>query len=348
MRRVVRVAEHIDRTYPLVTVVIPTRNRRALLSEAIESVRRQTYPNWELIVVDDCSEDDTWRWLTSLSDGRVQPFRMEYPSERSHARNKGLTEAKGQFVLFLDDDDLLDPRAIETLLQGLVRAPWADVSIGYVQPFGDGLQELGWFAWVSKGWVGPLYQHFDALDWAITGRMLWRKSILDGMTFDPELVPCEDLDLILRLLEIHPNLCAVFLPQVVLWHRVHAFQSRWQMPENKFWAQSARIVRKKWESIRSAHAEWAHLYSASLLLHEARRLAFMSCRTGAVSHLFKALKLDRRLIQLPIWRKLVVRVALDIALPSCVRSLLALTVKRMRAVAGNVRAKKVKGSCHKG
>ena len=104
---------------PLVSVVIPTRNRLQMLQEAIESVRRQNYPNWDLIVVDDCSEDETWAWLSSLRDPRIRTVRLERHSERSMARNRGLAEARGEYVFFLDDDDLLLSHALDRLARAL-------------------------------------------------------------------------------------------------------------------------------------------------------------------------------------------------------------------------------------
>src|SRR5439155_19601878 len=107
----------------LLSVVIPTRNRLGFLQEAVESVRRQTYANWELIVVDDASEDGTWVWLCSLNDLRIRTFRLEHRSERSIARNQGLSKARGEFALFLDDDDLLHSRALKRLTKALHRRP---------------------------------------------------------------------------------------------------------------------------------------------------------------------------------------------------------------------------------
>ena len=72
---------------PTVTVVIPTRNRCDLLKETIASVFTQTYTQWELIVVDDASEDGTATWLSSLTDDRVQVIRFDQRSERTRARN---------------------------------------------------------------------------------------------------------------------------------------------------------------------------------------------------------------------------------------------------------------------
>src|SRR5439155_5109675 len=93
--------------------------------EAVESVRRQTYPNWELIVVDDCSEDDTWPWLSALHDSRIRAVRLDRHSERSAARNLGLAEACGEYILFLDDDDRLMSRALERLVTAILSRPGA-------------------------------------------------------------------------------------------------------------------------------------------------------------------------------------------------------------------------------
>src|SRR5438876_3252 len=95
-----------------VSVVIATRNRRALLAEAIATVFDQTFADWELLVVDDCSSDDTPRYLAGLDDTRIRIFRQTVPLERSAARNRGLREARGKFIMFLDDDDLLRPAAL--------------------------------------------------------------------------------------------------------------------------------------------------------------------------------------------------------------------------------------------
>src|SRR5919201_1279632 len=97
---------------PLVSVVIPTRNRVAWIRESVGSVERQSLDDYELIVVDDQSDDGTWNWLQQRHNPRLRLIRLEKHSERSAARNRGLAEAAGDFVLFLDDDDRLTPRAL--------------------------------------------------------------------------------------------------------------------------------------------------------------------------------------------------------------------------------------------
>ena len=90
---------------PLFSVIIPTYNRSKLLQEAIQSVLDQTFNNWECIIIDDGSIDDTRGMVQSFEDPRIKYFYQNH-SERSTARNYGITEAYGMYVCFLDDDDL--------------------------------------------------------------------------------------------------------------------------------------------------------------------------------------------------------------------------------------------------
>jgi glycosyltransferase involved in cell wall biosynthesis len=115
---------------PKVTVVVPTRNRLPLLQEAIDSVERQRISAWEAVVVDDASEDGTAAWLEAQPDLRIRPVRLDQHSERSAARNRGLDEANGDFVLFLDDDDRLLPGSLERLSRALERRPGAVAAVG--------------------------------------------------------------------------------------------------------------------------------------------------------------------------------------------------------------------------
>ena len=115
---------------PRVTVVIPTRNRPKLLREAVESVERQSLSSWEVVVVDDASDDETPRWLEDVRNRRIRPVRLDRQSERSVARNRGLRAARGECVLFLDDDDRLRPGALERLSGALGQRPDAVAAVG--------------------------------------------------------------------------------------------------------------------------------------------------------------------------------------------------------------------------
>lgn len=100
---------------PKVTVGIPTRNRRAYLTESISSALMQTYKNIEIVVSDNHSSDDTWEYLSSIGDPRVRAIRQTSDIGMVENFNAVLNAATGHLFLLLSDDDLLDPTAIEKL-----------------------------------------------------------------------------------------------------------------------------------------------------------------------------------------------------------------------------------------
>jgi glycosyltransferase involved in cell wall biosynthesis len=92
-------------TSPLVSVIIPTYNRETLILRAIDSVLRQTYQNFELIVVDDKSTDGTQQVLSSIRDPRLRVLRHSTNSGPPATRNTGINAASGEYLAFLDSDD---------------------------------------------------------------------------------------------------------------------------------------------------------------------------------------------------------------------------------------------------
>ena len=94
-----------DMSAPLVSVVIPVYNRETTVSRAIASVLNQSYANLELIIVDDCSNDNTLQVIREFQDKRMKVITSERNSGANAARNKGIMAAKGQYVAFQDSDD---------------------------------------------------------------------------------------------------------------------------------------------------------------------------------------------------------------------------------------------------
>jgi glycosyltransferase involved in cell wall biosynthesis len=90
---------------PAVSVIIPTRNRSQLVGRAIQSVLAQSFEDFELIIVDDASEDGTPEALAAFIDPRLKIFRNSRRLGGSGARNRGIASSTGRFVAFLDDDD---------------------------------------------------------------------------------------------------------------------------------------------------------------------------------------------------------------------------------------------------
>ncbi len=171
---------------PDVSVIIPTYNRKELLQQAITSCFAGNEAlDVEVVVVDDGSTDGTREYLEQLDDDRIRPILQEHRGGQ-HARNRGLEEAEGEYVKFLDDDDWLAPNALVREVYTL-RESQADVCSGGCQFVGPGGQELGE---PSLDASGTLVQQF--LENEVGPQPLrhtYRREKIMGLEWDEDL-PC--------------------------------------------------------------------------------------------------------------------------------------------------------------
>ncbi len=198
---------------PEVSVIVPTHNRADLLPRAIGSVLAQTYGGYEIIIVDDCSSDDTPAVIAGFSDSRIRSFRHNRNRGQSAAINTGIEHASGDYVGFLDDDDEWLPRKLEGQV-ALLDAASPEVALVY-----------GWMDRVddSSGHVIPAYRNtvegdiFErALSLSIPGPtivLLIRSSVANEVGgMDESLLRHNDIDLICRISQRYH---AAVLPEVV-------------------------------------------------------------------------------------------------------------------------------------
>ena len=106
---------------PLVTIVIPTHNRLALVQQAIASVIAQTYPHWELMIVDDGSDDGSAELFAEISDPRIRLLKWQHCGNIASLRNAGVKAGSGEWLAFLDSDDLWIPEKLEIQLSSLLQ-----------------------------------------------------------------------------------------------------------------------------------------------------------------------------------------------------------------------------------
>lgn len=97
----------------LVSIIMPSYNTAKYISDSINSVIAQTYPDWELIIVDDCSTDNSLDVIASFDDPRIIVLQNEKNSGAAVSRNYALREAKGEWIAFLDSDDTWAPEKLE-------------------------------------------------------------------------------------------------------------------------------------------------------------------------------------------------------------------------------------------
>ena len=98
----------------LVSIIMPSWNTSRWIKESIDSIINQTYTNWELIIVDDCSTDNTEEIVKSINDSRIKFYKNEKNSGAALTRNKALSLAQGEWIAFLDSDDLWKKTKLES------------------------------------------------------------------------------------------------------------------------------------------------------------------------------------------------------------------------------------------
>ncbi len=195
----------------LVSIVLPTHNRRMLLAEAIGSCLQQTYPLIEVVVVDDGSSDGTEEYVRGLQDERIVYFKLSPGQGMVAAFNAGLSRARGAYLTLLSDDDLYVPEAVAVLADELDRDPAVD----FVYAHYDNIDAQGRF--LSSGRV----EDPEGLDKDnyIGHCHLYRRKVFDelgGYCAAPVLV--EDYE---HWLRVRAKFRMKRMAQVLFHHRMH-------------------------------------------------------------------------------------------------------------------------------
>lgn len=113
---------------PTISVIIPVYNGQKTIKETIQSVLNQTFADWELIIVNDGSQDATLEIINSINDYRIKVFSYSNAGVSS-SRNRGIDQAQGEFISFLDADDLWTPDKLKEQLKALQENPQAALAI---------------------------------------------------------------------------------------------------------------------------------------------------------------------------------------------------------------------------
>lgn len=182
---------------PLFSVVIPLYNRATTVCDTIRTVLNQSFGDFEIIVVDDGSTDDPQQAIAALGDPRIRLVRQENGGGGS-ARNRGIDEARGRYIAFLDSDDLFLPHKLEAVARRLEEAP-----------------DCVWYSYINvdrgvgRYWVRPnrairpgedvgeyLFVHNQFIQ---TSAIVLPRALAAQVRFDATLRKGQDLDFCLRL-----------------------------------------------------------------------------------------------------------------------------------------------------
>lgn len=190
-----------------VSVIIPVRNRAGMLREALGSVLKQTYGSIELFIVDDGSTDETSEVAQALEKENAGVVRMlsQANAGPGAARNLGLQHARGEFVQYLDSDDLIEPRKFEWQVRALQDNPWAGVAYGLTRRVNLATGETRDWARTGED-IENIFPSFLMKRGWDTNAPLWRRSSCEAIGPWLELCCMEDWEHDLRagLLGIKP------------------------------------------------------------------------------------------------------------------------------------------------
>ncbi|MBF0619140.1 MAG: glycosyltransferase family 2 protein [Candidatus Omnitrophica bacterium] len=201
----------------MISVVIPTHDRPALLTRAVQSVQAQTFRDLEILVVDDASVCPAEEVLAGVSDPRLKVLRSARGIGASAARNMGWRAARGEFIAFLDDDDAFLPVFLEKLLLKMQGAP---VSVGVVYGGIKFLDDQGAVIRESiPRYRGNIYKKFLRGEKDANIMVLVRRACLERVNgFDESLKSCQDWDLLLRLSVLYDVECVMDILGVCYCH----------------------------------------------------------------------------------------------------------------------------------
>jgi glycosyltransferase involved in cell wall biosynthesis len=216
----------------MVSVIIPAYNYGRFIAETVESLLSQTYRDFECIIIDNGSTDETQEVLKKIVDKRIVCIRQENKGV-SHARNAGLKMAKGEYVLFLDADDLVENRKLEESVNFLEQHPGVDLVYSDMRYFKDGnSRELfydyfcdptgkRWMPYISGSGRDVLARILQGNIMVICAPVLRMQVIRDCGMFDEELLANEDWELWLRIIASEKNIQYFDSPATKALVRIH-------------------------------------------------------------------------------------------------------------------------------
>jgi len=206
---------------PRISVIVTAYNRAAMVGDAIASVLRQTMADFELIVVDDGSTDRTVEIVKAIDDPRIRLIVHEWNRGVQHARNSGLEAARGEYVAWLDSDDLARPRRLEIEADYLDAHPEIAMigsAAGTIRA-GGGRSRLPRARASCHEQIAAMLLFRSAL---LQSSLMGRADILKQYPYRSDFPVCEDLDQFIRLARDHR---VANLPQVLVDRRMHTGQA---------------------------------------------------------------------------------------------------------------------------
>ncbi len=290
-----------------ISIVIPAYNAERTILETIASVQQQTFLDFEIIVINDGSTDRTLELLNSVVDARLKIFSYSNGG-LPVARNRGISHATGEFIAFIDADDLWTPDKLEAQLAALQKHPEAGVAYSWTYFMEEQDGALSFKPCDPVFFEGNVYADLLVADFIYNGsNTLIRKQAIESTgEFDPKLKSCEDWDYWLRL-AAHWHFTVVPKHQILYRRSRGAMSSKVEVMkqaclivlEKAYQAAPPELQHLKNQSFTSFHKYCADLY----LKHSTN----MSGVKESGRHLWKAIRLQPQTLLNKRFQKLVLK-----------------------------------------
>lgn len=267
----------------LFSIVVPAYNCQDYIVDCLTSVLNQTFHDYEIIVIDDGSTDDTARLIKKMSSNKIHLRRIENAGA-SNARNVGIKEANGDYIVFLDADDIITPMYLEKISNEIEKSK-KDFYLGSVRTDFDALMYKKKVRLFDS-------RHFNRLPFPKNFLYLFNRAadipcacwhnivardflIKNHIYFDVSLILSEDTDFFLQIISYKPTLCAIEV--FGYYHRINISTSVSSTLSVKKLIQSLYFVEKWFESFNSfpvsrVAKKWLYLYYNRML----RKIRFMN------------------------------------------------------------------------
>ncbi|MEL6460301.1 MAG: glycosyltransferase [Cyanobacteria bacterium J06621_15] len=197
-----------------ISVIVPVFNAKKTIKETIYSILNQTFKDIEVIVSDDCSTDSTLEIVKSISDSRIKVISNPTNTGVSETRNRGIAQAQGEYISFIDADDLWTPDKLESQWQVLQNNPQAAVAYSWT----DYINAEGKFIKSGRRVIanGDIFTKLLQINFLENGSnpLIRHKALAEIGGFDKSLVAAEDKDMWLRLAANYEFVC-VEKPQIL-------------------------------------------------------------------------------------------------------------------------------------
>lgn len=283
----------------MVSVVIPCYNNQRYLAKCVRSVLEQTYGNLEIIIVDDGSDDDPAEALADISDSRLMPLIKAPHRGVSRARNIGIEAARGEYIVFVDGDDWIEPCHIETLVRGLDEADGSMVLMSIDFPDGESeIRHPEVFAEPKPICADSFHRIFDAYRLSSPCDKIYRANLLKGseyLRFDEMTSYAEDL---IFNLEYFAKLKSVKLTDAATYHYVKHRVSG----TTRFHANTAYTLRRLSNAVSGIFHEFAIETLAILMHHYVWGLLNLFHRDSSLTSRQRRLEIAQ-IVGIPLYRK---------------------------------------------